>query len=488
MKKKKYLCLILAMLTAGTTFPACGNTAETETSSGNNEDQTTATETRRDELPYTNYGGKEFNILCRTEMSYEFDVEQDGDIVNDAVYERNRSVEERFGVDFNYHKVNGGWDDRSIFLNTLTGSVLAGDGAYDMVAGYEAYMTGPATEGYFLNILDMKNIDPDATWWSDKWTDSMTVNDQLYMITGDIAISLWDNIYCMFFNKKLAEEYDIGDIYEIVKNGEWTIDKLYEISGKVSKDVDGDGKFTKDDMYGFASSDDNHARAWGIPCEIKIASRDEDGFMKMTYNSERTQNVLEKLVKLYSAQSTYKHFNEFNSPYMLVDGPNMFKDGRALIASSFLKIASVLRGMDTDFGIIPIPKYDEIQEEYHTTVHDSTTVICFPRTINDPDMSGLIAEALCVYSHYDVIPEYYEISLKTKSSRDTESEAMIDLIRDSLMFNFGEMYSVMLDGALGLLGNTIIAGSSKFASRYASVEKKFEANLEKINEAYGKNQ
>ena len=103
-------------------------------------------------------------------------------------------------------------------------------------------------------------------------------------------------------------------------------------------------------------------------------------------------------------------------------------------------------------------------------------------------MSGLIAEALCVYSHYDVIPEYYEISLKTKSSRDTESEAMIDLIRDSLMFNFGEMYSVMLDGALGLLGNTIIEGRSNFASRYASVEQKFEANLEKINEAYGKNQ
>ena len=142
MKKNKYLCLILAMLMTGAALPACGETAETETTSGNNEDQTTAAETRRDELPDVNYGGKEFNILCRTEMSYEFDVEQDGDIVNDAVYERNRSVEERFGVDFNYHKVNGGWDDRSIFLNTLTGSVLAGDGAYDMVAGFADIETG----------------------------------------------------------------------------------------------------------------------------------------------------------------------------------------------------------------------------------------------------------------------------------------------------------------------------------------------------------
>lgn len=73
------------------------------------------------------FSGAEFNIFCRTEWSYEFDPEQDGDVVNDAVYARNRAVEERFGVNFNYHAVDGGWALQDTFLNALTSSVFSGD-------------------------------------------------------------------------------------------------------------------------------------------------------------------------------------------------------------------------------------------------------------------------------------------------------------------------------------------------------------------------
>lgn len=357
-----------------------------------------------------------------------------------------------------------------------------------MVAGFQAYIVTPALEGYFLNILDMNHINPDADWWSKKCNEITTVNGQLYMITGDIALSMWESIYTLFFNKQLASEYNIGDLYELVKSGKWTLDKLYELSEKVSGDLDGNGVYDENDLYDFASSDDNHARVWFVPCDLHITTRGEDGFMKMSYNTERTQNALEKLVKLYSAQSSYKRFAAFNSTYINLDCPNMFRENRALFAPAYLKIAAILRDMNTDFGINPLPKYDEIQENYYTTVHDSTSMICFPNNVKDENMSALIAEALCVYSHYDVIPKYYDISLKTKSARDTESEAMIDLIRDSLTFDFGAMYTVPMGGTIGILGNMIVAGDTNFASKYASIESTLEANLEKINEAYGKKQ
>lgn len=79
-------------------------------------------------------------MLIRTECAYEFDVEQIGDVVNDAVYGRNRAVEERFEVDLEYTQINGGQNDREQFLNFLTSSILAGDGEYDMVAGLGVYM------------------------------------------------------------------------------------------------------------------------------------------------------------------------------------------------------------------------------------------------------------------------------------------------------------------------------------------------------------
>ena len=468
----KRAVMLTALLLAGlcaVQFFSCEQTGESG-NTGKQEGNGTTTDTESvgtefPELEAEDFGGAEITFLVvePNEVNNRLReinvIEENGDILNDSVFRRNVIIEDKYNIKFEVVEAN--------VADSISKVVNSGDDSYDVALGGIGNSYASAGKGYLLDLNEVPYVDLSNPWWNQDSVSGGSIAGKNYLAVSDINLLSLDNMAVMMFNKKIVSDLSLESPYDLVKSGEWTIDKLYEISGKVLKDVNGDGKFTKDDMYGFASSDDNHARAWGIPCEIKIASRDEDGFMKMTYNSERTQNVLEKLVKLYSARSTYKHFNEFNSPYMLVDGPNMFKDGRALIASSFLKIASVLRGMDTDFGIIPIPKYDEIQEEYHTTVHDSTTVICFPRTINDPDMSGLIAEALCVYSHYDVIPEYYEISLKTKSSRDTESEAMIDLIRDSLMFNFGEMYSVMLDGALGLLGNTIIAGSSKFASRYA---------------------
>ena len=175
---------------------ACGEAADTAVESTDAAAATTPVETDRseisDNLPDVDYDGAEFNILCRTEWAYEFSVaEQTGDLVSDAIYERNSKVEDRFNVDLVYSEVDGSWGAQNTFLNTLNNSILAGDGAYDLVAGYQAYMITPAMEGYFLNILDLDYIDASAPWWSKQCNDSITVNGKLYLTTGDIAISLW---------------------------------------------------------------------------------------------------------------------------------------------------------------------------------------------------------------------------------------------------------------------------------------------------------
>jgi len=479
---KKTICtlLALAILLASTT--ACGGTASTDTTADTTPEVTT--EPPRDDLPDMTFGGETFNILCRTEWAYEFDVEETGDVVDDAIWARNRAVEERFDVKLAFTHVNGLWDDREGFLGAISTSVMANDGAYDMVAGYQAYMVTPALEGLLLNILTMEHIDPEAKWWSQKCVESTTVNGKLFLLPGDIALSLWESIFVMYYNKQLAKEYEIDDLYALVNDGKWTHDKLYELSTKVSADVNGDSQFDENDLYGFASSNDNHARVWFAPYDLPITTRNADGFMEMSYNTARTHNALEKLVQLYSAQSSYKKFMEFDELHSGWKGSNMFSENRVLFAPAFLQTATKLRAMETDFGIIPLPKFDENQEDYITTVHDSTSVVCFPKTVKNAEMSGLIAEALCIYSHYDVIPEYYELTLKTKGARDEESGEMIDLIRDSVMFDFGALHTVPMNGTIDLLGNLIVQGNTNFASKYASKEKSFEANLAAINEAY----
>ena len=71
----------------------------------------------RTTCPTSTTTAPEFNILCRTEWAYEFDVEeQTGDLVSDAIYERNSKVEERFNVDLVYSEVDGSWGAQNTFL------------------------------------------------------------------------------------------------------------------------------------------------------------------------------------------------------------------------------------------------------------------------------------------------------------------------------------------------------------------------------------
>jgi len=482
--KKRIICAVLALLVLVPVMTACKDGKETADTTAFETVETTAAETSRDDLPDKDFGGAAFNILGRDQWAYEFDTDETGDVVDDAVYKRNVAVEERFGVKLSYTQLSGLWEDRDKFLGSLSASIMANDQAYDMVAGYQAYMVTPALEGLLLNILNIDHIDPEAKWWSQKCVESTAVNNKLYLIPGDIAISLWESIFVMYFNKSLASQYGLEDMYALVESGNWTHDKLAELSGKVSGDINGDSVYDENDLYGFASSSDNHARVWFSPYELHITTRNSDGFMEMSYNTERTQNALEKLVQLYSAQSSYKRFEEFDELHVGWKGSNMFSENRVLFAPGYLQTATKLRDMETDFGIIPLPKFNELQDSYFTTVHDSTSVICFPKTVKDEEMSGLIAEALCIESHYDVVPEYYELALKTKGARDDESGKMIDLIRESVMFDFGALHTVPMSGTLAMLGNLIIAGNTDFASAYAGKQTIFETALKQINEAY----
>ena len=492
MKKQRILSIMLAALMTAT---ACGTTAQPngsdETTSTDVTEDTTAGETERadakDSLPQKNYNGAEFTILYRNEWAYEFVAEEEnGDIINDAIFKRNQAVEDRFNVKFNMFGLPGTWNSAE-YKNAITNSVVAGDSEYDLITAYQAESVTPAMEGYFMNIYDLPYIDAEKPWWSEKCNTSLTVNDKLFITTGDIAMTLWDNMYVFYFNKKLAEQYNIPDVYQLVKDGKWTIDKLAELSANVSGDINGDTKFDENDLYGFLTSNNNHMRAWIVACETPITRQNSDGLMEACFVTERTQNMLDKLLKLHYSESTYFESPILAEPYK-TEEPVIFTSDRALFMSGYLGNASILRNMDTDFGIIPYPKYDENQEEYRTTSHNAVSMMCFPVTVKDPEMSAIITEALCAESYRNVIPQYYDVVLKVKGARDDESAEMIDLIRDSLIFDFGWVHSVPMGSIGGIMQELILGNNSGLASYWAGKENQVLTGLEKINAAYAKAQ
>lgn len=490
MKKQQLLAAFLAALLCTT---ACaGDTPgsnDVESGGDNTSEQIISGETERSEikdgLPEINYSGTTFTILYRDEWEYEFKAEEEnGDIVTDEVYKRNRAIEDRFGVELNLYGLPGSYGSEE-FKTAVNNSVLGGDSEYDLIVGYQAEMISPAMEGYFLNIYDMKYIDAEAPWWSEQCNSSLTVNGKLFMTTGDIALTLWDNMYVFYFNKTLAEQYSIPNVYELVNNGEWTIDKLYELSTTVGDDIDGNSVYDENDLYGFLTVYQNQSRAWIVSCNTPIVKQNSEGLMEACFLTERSQNMLDKLLTLYGAQSTYTKNRALSEPREASE-PVIFTSNRALFMSGYLGNANILRSMDTDFGIIPYPKYDNEQENYYTTAHNSVSMMCFPITVKDEEMSAIITEALCAESYRNVIPQYYDKVLKAKGARDDESAEMIDLIRDSLIFDFGWVHSIPM-GSIGTIMQELLQkNSSGLSSYWASQENKVLAGLEKINEAYSK--
>ena len=489
MKKTKITAFLLlaAMLTS---VASCGDTSASgneTTTGGGDSAETTPAETGRDavsdDLPAKNFGGAKFTILDRTDYVYEFEAEEEtGDLLNDAIYKRNLAVEDRFGIDLVSYPLNCAWGDQATaFNNTLLSSVMAGDGAFDLVAGYAATIPGIVSEGIFFNWSELDHIDQTKPWWSELVAEELTINGKDFMITGDISLALWKGMNCIFFNKRLAENYQTGDLYALVKDGKWTFDKMAELTKDVYQDIDGDGKRSNGDSYGmlmgWATEIDNMKEAF----EIHVTEKGKDGFPEITLVNEHTIEAVGKI-------NDYIHNND--GVYANGDGDirtqiyNMFSNGQGLMYTATLGKSEQLRAMNDDFGILPYPKYDENQKQYHSTSLDEFSLFVLPIDVKDKEMSAIITEALCAESYKKVVPIFYDTALKTKAARDDASSEMIDLIRDNLTFDFGYLHSNSVNGVGHMFVNWIRNNNNNIASDYDKAKSATEEKLAKVLEIY----
>jgi hypothetical protein len=131
-----------------------------------------------------------------------------------------------------------------------------------------------------------------------------------------------------------------------------------------------------------------------------------------------------------------------------------------------------LRAMETDFGILPYPKFDEKQEAYYTRLGGGDLFFTgITSTKEDLERTSAILEAMACDSLKTVVPAYYDIMLKTKLARDEESEEMIDYIIDQRVFDWVDVIwvSEIRDGPLNDMfvkkSNTLVSlNESKLTS------------------------
>jgi hypothetical protein len=480
MKRILAILLVLLLMIPAAACANNGSGTPADTSSADSvtvpaEDTSDSLDARKnvsDNLPESDFGGADFLILFQDTYEYDAGIEElTGEVLDDAVYNRNARIDERFNI--NIKVENGG--NSSAMSAKINKTVKAGDDAYDLCMAHIIQTGTDITNGLFYNWMDIGDVDTAKPWYPQYAVGPSTVNGKLYALVSDAALSSVNQTYCVYFNKNIASDYNIvpEDIYSAVRDGSWTIDKMSEYIKPVYQDLNGNGKKDEADLYGnktllFYSF--NCLWAFEQPVvEIK------DDTINLALNTEKTVNILNRLYDFYYTQD-----GVFLTEYQ--KSKDMFAAGQSLfLMCHFLPALQELRSMEQDYGIVPFPKWDEAQTSYKTTVDGSFDVLVAPVTIpaEELDRVGIITEALSADSWKYVLPVFYDVALKVKGTRDAESVEMIDTILNGRVIDFSWLYT----GWSGL--NFVISdllASKKSGGDFASYYQKNETAKIKIYE------
>jgi maltose-binding protein MalE len=497
MKKKIISYLLLAALMTSV-LASCGEGSSngkdtTAPSQGSDDTNTTVVDSDHDvngflldSIPQdTKFGGKTVNILVRSAIANtEFYVDEEtGDIVDDSLFRRNQKVEERLGVDLNFIPLPGEWADRDNFNGAIRQSVMAADGAYDLCAVLSNQLATLTIDGLLTDLNKLDYLDFSKPWWAKGLLDELAVDEKLYFASGDASLGLINGMMCVFYNKKLCEDFSIPDLYQIVNNGEWTIEKVEEFTKNVYQDLDNSGTKTEADRFGFATGSWNQLYGFIDSFNLKVLERDAEGYpSKFVFDSERNVNAVQKLVALFKDNDAFATRSSDGDTYMIG-----FTEGRVLFCTGEFKDTSAYRDISAfDYGVIPMPKWDKEQENYRTTARATYSSFCIPKTAADANMVAAVLECFASESYRTVSPAYFETALKVKYTRDDESAQMYDLIKSSVTFSFATSFTMVIGDPQNHFKSKIATYDDNWASNMATwiptAQEKLNTTLQTIRE------
>ena len=426
-----------------------------------------------DDLPEIDFGGKQFRTIVQVSTVYDIWIEEEtGDVLNDEIFLRNRNIEDRFNAVIAETRAI----DFSKIIPAVRDVVNAGEDAYDLVLGQMEDSGAAVVSGIFMNWYDIPNMNYSKPWYPKSIIkNAATVNGKMYSMISDLCISYAHQTWSIVYDKIVAENYGINDIYSFVNNNSWTLDRLNTLTKDVYEDLNGDGTRDENDYYGLSIGLNGcMLLAFYYGFDQRLVTVNDDYEIDMAINSEKAVNISSSLHKLFfDSPGTY------NSPDSSNGGMyKKFQNGTALFCTILVgDTYAVLRDYENDYGIIPFPLWNESQTEYYSVCDAGCNILAVPATASNTEFIGIMTEALSAYSYKNVMPIYYDIALGTKSARDEESVKMLDMIFNNRIIDFAYLY----DGWNGWVFSLAdFVKSDSFASTYAKLESKKNSHYQKV--------
>ena len=425
-----------------------------------------------DDLPEKDFGGETFSILTTSwynAKKYIYADEMNGEVVNDALFKQRSKISDRFNVDITCNDDN----DLDPVSTMVHNCAISGDDSYSIVYSHDNMTMNNGLKGDFCDLRSFEILDFSKPWWQGA-SQVFTIQNRLFATANSMAMS---GIYMnctVSFNKALMIDLQMDLPYEKVKNGEWYLDDMISMAEKGKQDLDGNGVFDDKDQWGFLTA----SYGWlqfqsdmGAGCMVK----DEAGNVAFSGNVDKMVAVMEKFDRMddFTRASSGTDYN--------VD---MFKEGRGLFMfSENRNLYESMRDSSVSYGILPAPKFDEMQENYASAGYDIYWGVLLSSAAHE-ELISYCLEAISCENYNNVIPAVWETVLGAKLSDAPEDTDMFHIIRDVQYVDLGYALSQSIGGLSNLVFLKTNTTADQTASYIQKMMKSLNKGTEKLNKSY----
>lgn len=341
-----------------------------------------------------------------------------------------------------------------------------------------------AQEGLLANLLTLKFPEVTKPWWS-TCAETYTFNGALYYLTCPSSRSAIMNAEVLFANNRLLENHvPDEDVFGMVLDGSWTYEAFLTITEKFKGLADAEDEGSR--IYALTVDDDSRMDAFYYGAGFRSVVRNTDGSMSLGFTS---RSRLEQITSY--ADSLFALFRDDNGFVVhMEDNISEMKTGRSVFTVAGLASIQQLPDNST-YAPIPLPKYNPKDTRYYTCQTNAYDIWCIPKTTARAEDAGIIAEAVASSDYRSIFPKFYEDKLKLRYADDVIGYQIFDIIRDSIITDFGRLEQLSLNncGIEGIWRQVFTPNSEyygNFMSRYDSMngDGQLEIALNKLLKAY----
>ena len=445
---KRILSLVLVLLMLGSLLVACQSTptetpkdttaqsgdvnsekpddSEKNPSSdtsdgGNTDDKGFIKDTLPDDI---DYDGKKVSMLGWKDCKNTAWPEEGNanDPIQDTSYWHKKSVEDRMGIEFDVYYESAGWSAQATFLTTARSE----DAAYDLIQSQLLLPPVLAQEGRLSNLKKLQYPDLEKPWWPDS-VELWTQYGALFYIGSNSSANSLGKLTVLFANQNMIAEAGLGNPVKLALRGGWTFEQMRTYSRSFA----GLAEANPGEIYGFACDAASRLDSLYYASGFTGTLNNADGIAELCYDDKETLEQIVNMIDLY-----VEFFGGVETKINNTDTKQLYEETTAF----FLGCLELIRKVDDSetYAVLPLPKLTEEQTEYATIHSDATDIWCIPISASDKELSGIILEANASAEYRSVAPFFFDQYLKKRYSSDAEGMQCFELIRDSIVYDFGK--------------------------------------------------